>query len=161
MMPVRYLCAPMPADENWIIDICDRLLGEKSYRQHRFHFLLGLPSPGTGRRSTLPVDAYYPSHGLVIEYHERQHRGSVAFWNRITTCGLTRDEQRRHYDNVRREELPKHGIKLIVLDYRSFECDRCGRLRRTPAIEVKLREHLADHLYKGPITWPKSRPWKP
>jgi hypothetical protein len=140
----------MPADESWIIDICDRLLGEKSCRQHRFRFLMGLPSLATGRRSMLPVDAYYPSHGLVIEYHERQHSRSVSFWNRVTSCGLTRDAQRQHYDNLRREELPKHGIKLIVLDYRFFECDRRGRLRRTPAIEAKLREHLADHLDKGP-----------
>jgi hypothetical protein len=136
----------MPADENYIIDICDRVLGARSCRQHRFPFLLGLPSLDTGRRVTLPVDAYYPKLELVIEYHEIQHSRSVAFWNRMTSCGLRRDDQRRRYDSLRRKLLPENGIKLIVLDYRCFDCDQRGRLRRTPAVEAKIRECLAEYL---------------
>src|SRR5262245_59731614 len=100
----------MASDETYILDICDHALGEKSKRQHRFDFLLGLPSLKTGKRSKLPVDAYYPNRSLVIEYHESQHTKSVAFWNRMTACGLSRDEQRKRYDEFRGTLLPRNGI---------------------------------------------------
>ena len=53
------------SDEAWIIDICDRILGIKALRQHRFPFLLGDPGRA-GRRVQLPVDAYYPDLNLVV-----------------------------------------------------------------------------------------------
>ena len=101
----------MASDEKYIIDLCDRVLGEAAKRQHKFDFLVGLPSQKSGKRRRLPVDAYYPGKHLVIEYHEYQHTNSVPLWNRITTCGLTRDAQRRRYDGFRRKLLPSccHG----------------------------------------------------
>ena len=79
----------------------------------------------------LPVDAYYPEIRLVIEYHERQHTSSVPFLDkRKTVSGVGRGEQRRLYDERRRELLPKHGYKLIVFDYSEFPCTSTGRLLR-------------------------------
>ena len=46
--------------------ICDKVLNEKSIKQHRFDFLRG----DSGVK--LPVDAYYPNLNLVIEYREKQ-----------------------------------------------------------------------------------------
>jgi hypothetical protein len=80
----------------------------------------------------LPVDAYYPDLRLVIEYHERQHSKPVRFFNKRTTVsGVDRGEQRRIYDERRRDILPKHGIELVILDYSEFECSGRGRLLRT------------------------------
>lgn len=83
------------SDEAWIIEICDAILGKPASRQHRFPFLLGDPGP-SGRRASLPVDAYYADLRLVIEYHERQHTQRVAlFDDKNTVSGVLRGEQRR------------------------------------------------------------------
>lgn len=70
---------------------------------------------------SLPIDAYYEHLNLVIEYHERQHTESIKFFNKKTTVsGVSRDEQRRIYDERRMTVLPKHGINVIVIDYSRF-----------------------------------------
>lgn len=103
------------SDENYIIDLCDEIIGEESSRQHRFEFLVG----DTG--SKLPVDAYYHSLKLVIEYHEIQHTESTPFFdNKKTVSGVSRGEQRRLYDLRRQEVLPKHDIKLVIISYSDF-----------------------------------------
>src|SRR5204862_962662 len=43
-----------------------RSLGERALREHRFDWLRGYANR-RGFRSALPVDAYYPHYGLVIE----------------------------------------------------------------------------------------------
>lgn len=104
------------SDERYVIDLCDEVLGLIGYRQHRFDFLKG--DSGT----KLPVDVYYPSLNLVIEYRERQHTEPVKLFDqRMTVSGVSRGEQRRMYDQRRREVLPKHGIKLIEIGYDDFE----------------------------------------
>ncbi len=103
------------SDEFYVIDLVDEAVGLKASRQHRFSFLLG----DSGR--SLPVDAYYESLSLVIEYYERQHIEEVKFFNRrMTVSGVSRGEQRRFYDERRRAELPKHGIKLVVISFTDF-----------------------------------------
>jgi hypothetical protein len=118
------------SDEAWIIDICDEVLGRKASRQHRFPFLQGDPGP-SGRRSLLPVDAYYHDLRLVIEYHERQHTQRVKlFDDRTTVSGVPRGEQRRRYDDYRRTLLPRQGYGLVIFDYAEFDHTSGGRLVR-------------------------------
>lgn len=103
------------SDEHYVIDLCDEVLKQTAFRQHRFPFLLG--DSGT----MLPVDAYYEKLNLVIEYYERQHSEAVAFFDRRqTVSGVSRGEQRRIYDDRRRTELPKHGIRLLVISWSDF-----------------------------------------
>ena len=84
-------------DEEYILEICDCILGRRSQRQYTFDFLIG----NTGRK--LPVEAYYPQLELVIEYRERQHSESVPFWDqKLTASGVTRGVQRGVYDQRRR-----------------------------------------------------------
>ncbi|WP_217362450.1 hypothetical protein [Ruegeria arenilitoris] len=131
------------SDEAWIIDLCDKALGKKAMRQHRFPFLLGDPG-SSGRRVPLPVDAYYPDLALVIEYHERQHTSSVTvFDKRKTVSGVGRREQRRLYDKRRQEVLPENGYELIVFDYSEFKHDRSGRLIRDPDAETIVANRLS------------------
>ena len=112
-------------DESYIIDLCDTVFNLKGLRQHRFDFLRG----DTGVK--LPVDCYYPSLNLVIEYHERQHTEAVSFFDiRITSSGITRGEQRKKYDLLRQTEIPKNGIKLMIFDYSEFEYTSNKRLER-------------------------------
>jgi len=54
-------------DEDYVIDLCDRVPNLKAKRQHRFDFLRGDPGK-SGRRAMLPVAAFYQELNLVIEY---------------------------------------------------------------------------------------------
>jgi hypothetical protein len=133
---------PRPKDETYVIDLCDEVVGLKSLRGHRFEFLVGDPDK-RGRRHTLPVDAFYPTLMLVVEYHECQHSESVPFFDRkIVAPGVTRGERRRKYDLLREEVLPPRGITLIKLEYREFEHNSSKRLHRV----VKDRSVIAKRL---------------
>ena len=115
------------SDEFYVIDLCDEVLGAKASRQHTFDFLRGDGTPG--RR--LPVDAYYPELNLVVEYRERQHYESVAFFDRkLTVSGVSRGEQRRIYDQRRRDILPGQGIRLVEISYSDLKHDGRKRLVR-------------------------------
>ena len=121
------------SDEGYVIDLCDAFLGQKAARQHCFDFLRGDEgSRGTSRM--LPVDARYPQISLVIEYRERQHSEAVQFFDRKeTVSGMSRGDQRRLYDQRRREVLPVHGINLVEFDFFDFSHGSNRRLRREAA----------------------------
>jgi len=122
-------------DEYYIIGLCDEILGMKAERQRRFDFLRGDGDPGR----MLPVDAFYPTLGLVIEYRERQHSESVEFWDRRPTLsGVSRGLQRAKYDRRRRRVLPRHGIAVVELSYADFEQGARKRLCRRPERDKKV-----------------------
>lgn len=120
------------SDESYVIDLCDEVLGERARRQHRFDWLLGDPG-SAGARATLPVDAYYPDHRLVVEYRERQHYEPVAHFDKpdvLTVSGVHRGEQRRIYDRRRDELIPSHGLRLVVIRPGDLESSKQGQLTR-------------------------------
>jgi len=139
----------MPKDEAYVLELCDIILGVIGIRQHRFDFLRGDPGKrGICRR--LPVDAYYPDHGLVVEYRERQHTEPVAIMDRRQTIsGCSRGEQRRRYDERRRIVLREHGIRLVELDYSMFSHDKRKRLLREPADASVVAAVLARYRTKS------------
>lgn len=119
------------SDESYIIDLCDRVLNRQAKRQFiGFDFLRGdRGKNGTSRR--LPVDAYYEDLRLVVEFWERQHTAAVPIMDqKQTISGCTRRDQRRIYDQRRKEMLPMNGVTLIILDYTNFQHDGKGRLIR-------------------------------
>jgi hypothetical protein len=121
------------SDEAYIIDLCDEVLKLKGLRQHRFDFLRG--DSGT----KLPVDAYYPTLNLVVEYYERQHSEAVPhFDKRMTVSGISRGEQRKLYDERRRIELPKNGIDLVIFDYTEFQHTSGKRLIRDKIYDTNI-----------------------
>jgi hypothetical protein len=136
------------SDEHYIIGLCDEVLGEKASRQHCFDFLRGDACENFPLGKKLPVDAYYDSLNLVVEYYERQHTESVEHFNKKqTVSGVTRDEQRRIYDERRKRVLPEHGIDLVVLSYTDFKHDNRKRLVRDKkadleTIEQKLTQYI-------------------
>lgn len=115
------------SDEYYVLDLCDQVLGINGLRQHRFDFLLG--DSGT----KLPVDIYYPSLNLVIEYKEQQHSKPNKHFDKpdkMTVSGVHRGEQRKIYDQRRLEVLPKHGIRVIEIFYSDFNHDSKDRILR-------------------------------
>lgn len=120
-------------DESYVVDLCDEVLGLKALRQYRFPFLVG----DTGK--ALPVDAYYKEKSLVVEYCERQHTEDVPFFDkRKTVSGVSRGEQRKIYDERRREILPKHHIELVIISYSDFEYDSRKRIIRNHSHDVEV-----------------------
>lgn len=103
------------SDEQYVVDLCNEAIGVQGEQQYKFPFLLG--DSGT----PLPVDIYYKTLNLVVEYYERQHTEAVKLFDRrMTVSGVSRGEQRKIYDERRRTELPKHGIKLVIISYSDF-----------------------------------------
>ena len=127
-------------DEEYVLNICDDVLGLRSSRQHRFNFLCG----DTGR--PLPIDAYYRDLNLVIEYHERQHSEAVPIFDRrMTASGVPRGQQRQIYDDRKRTELPNHGIALVEFSYSEFLHNSKGRLCRHPAQDREVVRRRLDN----------------
>ena len=135
------------SDEQYVLDLCDEVLGEKGSRQHRFSWLLGDPSPKTGRSVPLPVDCYWPTFDLVVEFHERQHTESVAFFDKpdkLTVSGVHRGEQRAIYDERRRRLVPEHGLSLVIVTLAEFD-HRRGKIVRQPHRDLDLiAQRLGD-----------------
>lgn len=129
-------------DEIYVVNLCDEVLGLKALRQYRFPFLLG----DTGK--ALPVDAYYQEKNLVVEYCERQHTEAVPFFDkRKTVSGVIRGEQRKIYDDCRREILSKHHIELVNISYFDFEYDSRKIIIRNHSHDmevVKTKLKIAD-----------------
>jgi hypothetical protein len=131
------------SDESYVIDLCDQVLKLKASRLHRFVFLRG--DSGT----KLPVDAYYEELNLVVEYRERQHTESVSFFDRRqTVSGMGRGEQRKLYDQRRREVLPKNGINLVEIDYFELAHSNSKRLLRDVENDlVVIKGKLSNYKY--------------
>lgn len=132
----------MDRDEHYILALCDEVLNAKAKRQHRFPFLRGDPN-ADDRQMALPIDAFYEDLKLVVEYRECQHTEAVPFMDhKDTVSGVTRGEQRKLYDQRRRDVLPEHGIKLVELDYSMFAHGSNKRLKRDPEADKAIISQL-------------------
>lgn len=126
-------------DEDYVLNLCDEVLKLKGSLQHKFDFLVG----DSGRK--LPVDSYYATLNLVIEYRETQHVNEVKFFDKpdkLTVSGVSRGEQRKMYDQRRRDTLPKHGIQLIEINYYDFEHDRKNKIIRNKEKDLEVVKNL-------------------
>jgi hypothetical protein len=129
------MASRIQSDESYVLDLCDDILDLKCERQARFNFLLG-DAGKRGRRVRLPVDGYYREHQLVIEYLEVQHFEPVRHFDkpdRKTVSGVSRGEQRKIYDNRRREVLYAMGITQVDIAHTSLTVGRSGKLSRDRA----------------------------
>ena len=137
------------SDEAYIIDMCDEVLGCLASRQHTFDFLLGDLHKDGISRTKLPVDAYYASLSLVIEFMEKQHTEGVTHFDKpnvMTISGVSRGEQRRIYDKRRRDLLLSTGLKLLN-DYSEFEHTSSKKLLRNRESDLGIiREKLSAYL---------------
>ncbi|NYD66348.1 DUF6998 domain-containing protein [Agromyces atrinae] len=132
------------SDEHYVLDLCDEVLGSAGSRQHRFDWLLGDPG-AHGRRVRLPVDSFWPTHGIVVEYRERQHDEPIAFFDkpeRLTLSGVHRGIQRRMYDERRDHVIPEHGLRLFVIRASDLDSKPSGRLRRSRDADLLAIESL-------------------
>ena len=139
------------SDEFYVIDLCELALRSKASRQHRFDWLRGdfsekkgtpsCRSTHTGRRlgswSSMP----------------RQHDEAVSFFDKpnvLTISGVHRGEQRRIYDQRRVEQVPQHGLTLVVIPAAAFSL-RAGKILRNADKDLETvrassicREHATE-----------------
>lgn len=144
-------------DQGYVVDLCDEILGEVGLREHRFAWLRGDPNK-RGARAALPVDAYYPRRGLVVEYWELQHDEPSTFFDkrdRLTVSGVHRGEQRARYDRRRQEEIPRHGIGLVIVRARDLACDPSGRLLRDAVHDRRVLSGLLGSTSELPGLTPR------
>ncbi|MFT8178368.1 hypothetical protein ACLXNF_12360 [Mycobacteroides chelonae] len=131
------------SDEHYVLDLCDEVLGVAGTRQARFDWLRGDPSRSRPRGTPLPVDGYWPSLGLVVEFQEEQHSRPSPFFDRHqTVSGVGRGEQRRIYDERKRTEIPARGLRLLVIDKSAFTV-KSKRIARDRTRDLAVvREHV-------------------
>ena len=131
------------SDEHYVIDLCDEVLGTRGRRQATFDWLRGDPSTARPLGAKLPVDCYWPDLELVVEFQEEQHSQPSAFFDRRqTVSGVGRGEQRRIYDERKRLLVPKHGLRLVVIEKSAFV------VRSKRIVQDRLRDTavVRDHL---------------
>ena len=109
------------SDEKYVVDICDRVIGECGLRQHRFDFLKG--------KRNLPVDIFYPKHSLVIEFMEEHH--SFQKFNDI-----------KNYDELKRKVLRENGIVLLEIEFLDFAYNSKYRIIRREMEDVLVVDKL-------------------
>lgn len=157
------------SDEAYVVDLCNRILGENASTQHGFDWLLGDPGK-SGRRAKLPVDAYWPGHQLVVEYRELQHDQPMPHLDkpdRLTVSGVHRGEKRTLYDARRDTDIPAHGLRLIIVRPADLDADGRGRLRRNEAADLAaLQKILVRHSDEDRVTdafrtWLLADGWTP
>jgi hypothetical protein len=132
------------SDEDYVLDLCDRILEEGGLRQHRFEWLVGDPG-ANGRVVKLPVDGYWPIANVVVEYRERQHDQPVRHFDkpdRLTVSGVHRGLQRAMYDARRDEQIPAHDIRLVIIKPNDLDATPRGRLRRSEENDLRVIRRL-------------------
>ena len=132
-------------DEYYVLDLCDDALNLTASRQHTFDFLLGDLHKDGVSRTKLPVDAYYESLNLVVEFLEKQHTEPVTHFDKpdiMTVSGVSRGEQRKIYDQRRNELIPKNNIGLITISYSDFEFNSQKIIVRNKSLDLEMVKNL-------------------
>ena len=133
------------SDEYYVLNLCDDLLNEKASRQHRFPFLLGDFHKDKVSRTKLPLDAYYKGLNLVIEYREKQLIEEATHFDKSevkTVSGVSRIEQRKIYDQRRRDALLRKNINLIEINYYAFEYDAEMKIVRNKEKDIEILKEI-------------------
>jgi len=113
-----------------VLDLCDVILGGACAREHWFDWLRGDPD-AKGTRRPLRVDGFYETHGLVVEYWEKQHTEAVPhFDKRSTVSDVLRGEQRRLYDARRMTLIPANDLRLVIIKVVDLASRKNGKLLR-------------------------------
>ncbi|MFF2345074.1 hypothetical protein [Pseudarthrobacter sp. NPDC058119] len=124
------------SDEYYVLDLCDEVLGASGNRQMTFEWLRGDPSPSRPFGTRLPVDSFWPSFELVVEFQEEQHTKPSSFFDRRqTVSGVNRGEQRRRYDERKRLLIREQGLRLVVIEKSPFVV-KSKRLIRNPVTDL-------------------------
>lgn len=132
------------SDEYYLMDLCDEVLAQQASRKHTFDSLVGnLHKKGKGR-TKLPVDAYYEDLKLVVEFYRK-----TEMLENLDEEEQARVTQIKYYDELKKKAVLKKELRLVEINYGSFESDDDGKLLRTRDKDVLvLTDALKDFLNK-------------
>lgn len=136
------------SDTYYILNLCDLILEEKASRQHTFPFILGDFHKDKISRTKLPLDAYYQNLNLVIEYREKPADEDQSKVLEVkTVSGVSRSEQRKIYNQRKKEGLLRKNINLVEVNYYAFEYNSEALIIRNEEKDVEiLRDILKDYI---------------
>lgn len=142
------------SDEYYVLGLVAELLGEPCQHGRSFDTLRG----DTGRR--LKVDGYFARHDLIVEYNERQHYEAVPFFDkRMTASGVTRDQQRRLYDQRRKEWAASNGKGFLVVPYTRLHYKARRKLHRSVEFDMEALRRMLEEVGLTPqSTFSKQQP---
>ena len=112
-------------DENYLLDLCDEILGQKALRQHLFHL------PDKGRN--FPVHGYYPELNLALYYRKPPQSEVVTHLENISWISgrsLHREKEEEEFLQRCRELLPEKGIRLLEIHHSNFSYNKLKRLQK-------------------------------
>jgi hypothetical protein len=147
-------------DARYVLDLCDEVLGASGKREFTFEWLVGDPSQKTGRRRKLPVDSYWERHNLVVEVMEHQHYEPIPLFDKpdkLTISGVDRGEQRQLYDARRAEQIPAHGLRLVLIRTSDFQLAGNKKIDRRSEADIGIVRNLlfeSDRRSDASITSP-------
>ncbi len=113
-------------DENYLVDLCDKLLGREASRQHTFDELVGNLHKRGKKRTKLPLDAYYKDLKLVLEFHKPLETDMEG----LDEKEKSRLTQMKYYNKLKKTTVLEKEMSYIEVHYTSFETDDNNRLLR-------------------------------
>ncbi|MFT4900710.1 MAG: hypothetical protein ACI9U0_002517 [Flavobacteriales bacterium] len=133
------------SDDTYLIELCDQLLKEVSRKQFTFDDLLGDFHKDKISQTKLPLDAYYTSLNLVIEVVNKKStppKKGKDKSQKLTVSGVTREEQRKVYQERKSAYLAENNIKLFEINFALFETNDQNKLVRTKDNDEALLKEL-------------------
>lgn len=132
-------------DNDYLIELCDQILNKKSQKQFTFNDLLGDFHKDGISRTKLPLDAYYKEMNLVVEVVNKKSstlQKDIDKSQKLTVSGVTREEQRKIYQERKRTFLEEKEIKVFEINFALFETDEENRLIRSETNDLALLKEL-------------------
>lgn len=136
-------------DDDYLIALCDEILNKTSKKQFTFDDLRGDYHKDKITRTKLPLDAYYSDLSLVIEVVNKK---SIAPKNgrdksqKLTVSGVTREEQRKIYQERKRTFLEDKNIKVFEINFALFDTNEQNRLVRNQENDTALLKDLLNEV---------------
>jgi hypothetical protein len=135
---IARIATMLEKDVNYVIDLCDEIIGAKANRQKRFWFLVGELHKDEKTRTRLPISAFYERLNLVVDFKEEYIHKLDAEVKHVdkdeesnyVAGGLSRSELRKIYEQRKSDLIPKHKINFVAISNSDFTCDKQNKIIR-------------------------------
>ena len=132
------------SDEFYLVSLCDELLGQEASRKHTFDTLVGNLHKRGKERTKLPLDAYYEDLKLVVEFFRKNE-----VLEDLDDKEQARINQIKHYDQLKKKAILKKDLRLMQINYASFECGEINKLIRNTEHDKQILRGVLKDFLKG------------
>ena len=124
-------------DENYLLDLCDEIIGQKALRQHLFHL--------RDKERSFPVHGYYSELNLALYYQKPPQSEVVTRLKNISWVSgrsLHREKEEEEFLQKCRELLAERGIQLLEIHHSNFSHYKLKRLQKTEKADVEVLKQI-------------------